>query len=122
MLTKFCAGRSLGNIPVEQPTKFDLVINLTTAKTLGLTIPESFLLRADREQPQRYKRIQRNGPKCYRCGDQLACREMAVLFQHPRESTSAVEARHPRRRARIPRWCHTSRQGFGSVAVVRILA
>ena len=36
-----------GEIPVEQPTKFDLVINLTMAKALGLTIPESFLLRAD---------------------------------------------------------------------------
>jgi putative ABC transport system substrate-binding protein len=32
---------------VEQPVKFDLVVNLRTAKALGLTIPESFLLRAD---------------------------------------------------------------------------
>jgi putative ABC transport system substrate-binding protein len=32
---------------VQQPTKYDLIINLKTAKTLGLTIPQSFLLRAD---------------------------------------------------------------------------
>jgi putative ABC transport system substrate-binding protein len=44
---KILRGAKAGDIPVEQPTKFDLIINLTTAKVLGLTIPESFLLRAD---------------------------------------------------------------------------
>jgi len=44
---KILRGTKPGEIPVEYPTKFDLVINLTTAKALGLTIPESFLVRAD---------------------------------------------------------------------------
>ena len=44
---KILRGTKPGDIPVEQPTKFDLVFNLTTAKAIGLTIPESFLQRAN---------------------------------------------------------------------------
>jgi putative ABC transport system substrate-binding protein len=44
---KILRGAKVANLPIQQPTKFELIINLKTAKTLGLTIPESFLLRAD---------------------------------------------------------------------------
>ena len=47
-IMKLFRGTKVADIPIEQPTKFKLVINLKTAKAMGVTVPAALLLRADK--------------------------------------------------------------------------